>query len=223
MQGATCFPVAVFDADTTLELLERERITHLPGPPTMFTAVLDHPSRGTRDLSSLHHAFIGAATIPEALIDRMRETLRLDTILSAYGLTENHALCTATAPDDDPATVVSTVGRPLPEIEMRLVDDAGHDVAPGDDGEILVRSPFRMTGYFEEPEATAATIVDGWLHTGDVGRFDGRGYLRITDRKKDMFIVGGFNVRVGRGGEGAHGLRRRRAGRRDRDSRRVLR
>jgi acyl-CoA synthetase (AMP-forming)/AMP-acid ligase II len=194
MQGATGFPLAVFDADVVLDMLERERITHFPGPPTMFTGILDHPRRAERDLSHLQHAFIGAATIPEVLVRRMRVELGVEAILSAYGLTENHALCTATAPDDDVETVVTTVGRPLPEVDVRLVDDDGNDVPTGVSGEILIRSPFRMTGYYDEPEITDATIVDGWLHTGDVGCFDESGRLRITDRKKDMFIVGGFNV-----------------------------
>jgi acyl-CoA synthetase (AMP-forming)/AMP-acid ligase II len=194
LRGATGFPLAVFDADVVLELLERERITHFPGPPTMFSAILDHPRRAAHDLSSLKYGFVGAATIPEVLVRRMRDELHVPSILSAYALTENHAICTATAPDDDPETVATTVGRPLPEVELLLVDDDGDEVPVGEDGEILIRSPFRMTGYFEEPEATAAVLVDGWLHTGDVGRLDERGYLRITDRKKDLFIVGGFNV-----------------------------
>jgi acyl-CoA synthetase (AMP-forming)/AMP-acid ligase II len=142
----------------------------------------------------LRHAFIGAASIPEVLVRRMRDELGIPAILSAYALTENHAICTATSPGDDPETVVTTVGRPLPEIEVRLVDDGGNDVAPGGEGEILIGGPYAMSGYYDEPEATAAVIVDGWVRTGDVGRFDERGCLRITDRKKDLFIVGGFNV-----------------------------
>jgi acyl-CoA synthetase (AMP-forming)/AMP-acid ligase II len=184
LAGATAFPLAVFDADEVLTLLEQERITHFPGPPTMFTAILDHPRRDERDLRALQHAFVGAATIPAVLVRRLRDELGIGAVLSAYGLTENHALGTATAPDDGPEVVATTVGRPLPEIEVRLADD----------GEILIGGPFHMSGYYDEPEATAATVVDGWLHTGDVGAFDERGYLRITDRKKDLFIVGGFNV-----------------------------
>jgi acyl-CoA synthetase (AMP-forming)/AMP-acid ligase II len=194
MRGATGFPLAVFDVDAVLDVLDRESITHFPGPPTMFTAILDHPGREARDLSALQHAFVGAASIPEVLVRRMRSELEIPSILSAYGLTENHALCTATAPDDDPEAVATTVGQPLPEIEVRLVDDDLEEVAPGAAGEILIRSPFRMTGYYDEPEATEATFADGWLRTGDVGRFDEQGYLRITDRKKDLFVVGGFNV-----------------------------
>jgi acyl-CoA synthetase (AMP-forming)/AMP-acid ligase II len=194
LRGATGFPLAVFDADVVLEILERERITHFPGPPTMFSAILDHPARGSRDLSALTHAFVGAAVIPEVIVRRMRDELGVPSILSAYALTENHAICTATSPDDALETIVTTVGRPLPEVEVRLVDDDGNDVAEGDEGEVLIAGPFHMSGYYEEPEATAAVLVDGWLHTGDVGRFDVEGNLHITDRKKDLFIVGGFNV-----------------------------
>jgi len=99
-----------------------------------------------------------------------------------------------TAPDDPPDVVATTVGRVIPAVDLRVVDDDGHDLPVGAQGELLCKGPFLMTGYYEDEEATARTIVDGWLHTGDVGVLDDRGYLRITDRKKDMFIVGGFNV-----------------------------
>jgi len=194
MAGAVAFPLRVFDAARVLEIIHRERITHMPGPPTMFSAVLDHPSRHHFDLSSLRHAMIGAATIPTELVHRVREELGIGTILSAYGLTENHALASLTAPGDAPEVVATTVGRPLPGVEVRIVDDTGVDVPAGQQGELLLRSPFRMSGYFDDEEATARTFVDGWLRTGDVGFFDDSGYLHITDRKKDMFIVGGFNV-----------------------------
>ncbi len=194
MKGAVTFPIAVFEADAVLELIQRERITHMPGPPTMFSAVLDHPRRDEYDLSSLRQAIVGAATIPAVLVRRMRDELGIGSILSAYGLTENHALVSLTAPDDPPDVVATTVGRVLADVDLRVVDDAGHDAPAGEPGELLVRGPFLMTGYYEDADATSRTIVDGWLHTGDVGVLDTEGYLRITDRKKDMFIVGGFNV-----------------------------
>jgi acyl-CoA synthetase (AMP-forming)/AMP-acid ligase II len=194
MRGAVGFPLAVFEPERVLELIERERITHMPGPPTMFSALLDHPRRDEFDLSSLRQAIIGAATIPAVLVRRMREELGIGGILSAYGLTENHALGSLTDRDDDPETVATTVGRPLPGIEMRLVDDDGHDSPHGQPGEILIRGDFLFSGYLGDEEATARVLSGGWLHTGDVGVFDERGYLRVTDRKKDMFIVGGFNV-----------------------------
>ena len=109
-------------------------------------------------------------------------------------MTENHALATLTAPDDPPEVVATTVGRPLEDIELRLVDDAGREVPAGSEGEVLLRGPFLFSGYYDDEEATRRTLVDGWLHTGDVARFDEDGYVHITDRKKDIFIVGGFNV-----------------------------
>ena len=194
MTGAVAFPLPVFDATAVLELIARERITHMPGPPTMFSALLEHPLRDEYDLSTLNHAIIGAASIPSRLVGRMRDELDISWILSAYGLTENHALATLTAPDDPPDVVATTVGRPLPEIELRLADDAGSEVPTGSEGEVLLRGPFLFSGYYDDAEATRGTLVNGWLHTGDVGRFDVEGYVHITDRKKDMFIVGGFNV-----------------------------
>jgi HIP---CoA ligase len=194
MAGAVAFPLAVFDADVVLELIEREGITHMPGPPTMFSALLDHPRRNEFDVTSLRHAMIGAASIPAELVHRVREELGIGAILSAYGLTENHALASLTAADDAPDVVATTVGAPLPGVEVRIVDDSGVDLPAGKPGELLLRSPFQMSGYFDDPESTAQAIVDGWLRTGDIGLFDDRGHLCITDRKKDIFIVGGFNV-----------------------------
>ncbi len=194
MTGAVAFPLAVFDTTAVLELIASERITHMPGPPTMFSALLDHPRRQEFDLSSLDHAIIGAASIPSRLVRRMREELGIGWILSAYGLTENHALATFTAPDDPPEVVATTVGRPLADIALRLADDAGREVPYGSEGEVLLKGPFLFSGYYDDAEATNRTMIDGWLHTGDVGRFDADGYVHITDRKKDMFIVGGFNV-----------------------------
>jgi acyl-CoA synthetase (AMP-forming)/AMP-acid ligase II len=194
MKGAVTFPIAVFEPDAVLDLIQRERITHVPGPPTMFSALLDHPRRDDYDLSTLRQAIVGAATISPVLVRRMRDELGIDSILAAYGLTENHALVSVTAPDDPPEIVATTVGHVLPDVELRIVDDDGHDAPPGEPGELWVRGPFLMTGYYDDAEATSSTIVDGWLHTGDVGVLDADGSLRITDRKKDMFIVGGFNV-----------------------------
>jgi acyl-CoA synthetase (AMP-forming)/AMP-acid ligase II len=194
MTGAVAVPLSVFDAGAVLKLIARERITHIPGPPTMFSALLDHPDRDSFDLSSLRHAFVGATAVAPQLIARIRDELGIGSILTAYGLTENHALVSLTAADDPADIVATTAGRPLPDIEVRVVDDDGVDVPTGQQGELLVRSPFAMSAYFGEQEQTAKAIVDGWLHTGDVGTMDDRGYLRITDRKKDIFIVGGFNV-----------------------------
>jgi acyl-CoA synthetase (AMP-forming)/AMP-acid ligase II len=194
LAGAVAFPLPVFDASVVLNLIAGEHITHMPGPPTMFLALLDHPDRDDFDLTSLRHGFVGATSIAPELIRRIREDLGVGAILAAYGLTENHALVSMTEPDDSAETVATTVGRPLPEVEVRVVDDNGNDLPPGKQGELLVRSPFAMSGYFGEEEQTTRAFESGWLRTGDVGVLDDRGYLRITDRKNDLFIVGGFNV-----------------------------
>jgi HIP---CoA ligase len=194
MAGAVVYPLAVFDAGVMLETIQRERITHIPGPPTMFSGLLDHPHRDEFDLSSVRHAMIGASSISADLVRRVREELGIGAILTAYGLTENHALASLTASDDPPEVVASTVGTPLPGVRIRIVDDTGAELPRGQQGELLIKSPFLMSGYFGDDQATARSIDDGWLRTGDIGFFDDRGHLRITDRKKDMFIVGGFNV-----------------------------
>jgi acyl-CoA synthetase (AMP-forming)/AMP-acid ligase II len=194
MRGATIVPVAVFDAGVVLELVERERITALPGPPTVFHALLEHPDRARRDLSSLRITTIGAADIPAQLVRRIRAELPFERVLSGYGLTEAGTV-TGSRPDDDVEHVVNTVGVPLPGLVVRTVAESGADTPPEEPGEVLVRGETVMHGYLDDPDATAATIdADGWLHTGDLGTFDPDGYLRIVGRIKDMFIVGGFNA-----------------------------
>jgi len=166
----------------------------LPGPPAIYQSILMHPDRGRHDLSTLRLAVTGAASVPVELVRRMRDELGFDTVITGYGLTEASGIVTMCRHDDDPETIATTCGRAIPGVEVRCVDDAGREVARGEPGEVVVRGYNVMRGYFEEEAETAATIDrDGWLHTGDVGVMDARGYLRITDRKKDMFIMGGFN------------------------------
>ena len=193
MAGATTVPMSVFDGEEALRVIERERITHIPGPPTIFWSILDHPRRKEFDLSSLRTCVVSAATVPVTLLERLADELDVQPV-SGYGLTENHALVSVSMPGDAPDIVATTVGRIIPDLEVRVVDDEGHDVPHGQQGELLVRGYAHMSGYYDEPEATAAVIVDGWLHTGDIVTLDERGYLKITDRKKDMYIMGGFNV-----------------------------
>jgi acyl-CoA synthetase (AMP-forming)/AMP-acid ligase II len=194
MKGATIVPHAVFDPATVMRRIGEERITVLPGPPTLYQSILNDPARASLDLSSLRLAVTGAAVVPVELIKRMRDELTFDTILTAYGLTESTGTATMCRPDDDPETIAYTSGCAIPDTEVRVVDDDDKELPRGEPGEIVVRGYNVMKGYFEAPEQTAATIVDGWLHTGDIGVMDDRGYIRITDRKKDMFIVGGFNA-----------------------------
>ncbi len=195
LTGATMYPHAVFDIPEVIRCVADERITMLPGPPAIYQSLLDHPEAAEHDLSSLRLAVTGAATVPVDMIRRMYDELGFETVVTGYGLTESTGVVTMCRHDDDPETIATTCGRPIPGIEVRLIDDRGAVVEPGVPGEILVRGADLMAGYFEDPDATAEAIDrDGWLHTGDIGVLDQRGYLRITDRKKDMFIVGGFNA-----------------------------
>ncbi|HPX37175.1 MAG TPA: AMP-binding protein, partial [Mycobacterium sp.] len=147
-----------------------------------------HPSRKDFDLSSLRFAVTGAAIVPVVLIERMQSELDIEIVLTAYGLTEASGFGTMCRPDDDPVTVATTCGRPIAGFELRIDSEDGA-------GEVLLRGPNVMLGYLDDPAATAAAIdADGWLHTGDVGTVDAAGNLRITDRLKDMYICGGFNV-----------------------------
>jgi acyl-CoA synthetase (AMP-forming)/AMP-acid ligase II len=191
--GATMLPEPAFDADRALSRVANERVTVLPGAPTLYQSLLDHPDRDRYDLTTLRVAVTGAADIPVSLIERVRAELPFKTIITGYGLTEA-GTATATSPDDDPDTIATTVGRPRPGFELRVVDGKTEDVKPGDAGEILLRGGSVMSHYLDDPDATAAAMTDGWLRTGDLGVIDDRGCLRIVGRAKDMFIVGGFNA-----------------------------
>jgi acyl-CoA synthetase (AMP-forming)/AMP-acid ligase II len=195
LRGATIIPEPVFDVPAVLQRVSDERVTMLPGPPTLYLSILNHPDRDRYDLSSLRLAVTGAAAVPVEMIRRMRSELTFRTIITGYGLTESTGTVTMCRPDDDPETIATTSGRAIHDTEVRVVDDDGHEVPRGTPGEIVCRGYHVMLGYFEDPEATAEAIdADGWLHTGDLGVMDERGYVDITDRKKDMFIVGGFNA-----------------------------
>ena len=194
MCGATVFPHAVFDAGSVLRRIAADAITVLPGPPTLYQSLLNHPDFPASDVSSLRLAVTGAAVVPVQLIQRMRDDLGFDTVLTAYGLTEATGVVTMCRPDDDIDTIATTCGCAIPDTEIQIVAGDGTVQPPGEPGEVLVRGYNVMRGYFQDPWQTKQTITDGWLRTGDIGVLDDRGYLRITDRKKDMFIVGGFNA-----------------------------
>jgi acyl-CoA synthetase (AMP-forming)/AMP-acid ligase II len=192
--GATMIPEPVFDVDQLLDRVAGERVTVLPGPPTLYQSILDTPGRAERDLSSLRVAVTGAADIPVELVRRVRDELPFSLVVTGYGLTEA-GTASATSPEDDAETVATTVGRPRPGLEIRIVDEKEEEVAPGDAGEILVRGVSVMSHYLDDREATdRAFTAEGWLRTGDLGVLDATGCLRIVGRLKDMFIVGGFNV-----------------------------
>lgn len=181
--GATIHPAQTFDVAAAFDLIQRERISILPGVPTVHQMLLDHPDRAQYDLSSLRAATTGAATIPIVLIERMRAEL-YERVLTAYGLSEAPVVTMCRA-DDDPEVIATTSGRAVRDMEVRIAGD----------GEILVRGPNVIAEYFEDPEATAKAFdTEGWFHTGDAGSMDEAGNLRITDRIKDMFTNGGFNV-----------------------------
>lgn len=195
LRGATIVPFQVFEVPKVLTMVEEQRISVLPGPPTLLQSILDEPDRDRYDLSSLRLTMTGAAAVPVKLIERLRDEMTFETIITGYGLTETTGTAAMCRHDDDPETIANWSGRAIPDTELRLVDDEGHEVPHGQPGEVVVRGYHVMRGYFEEPEETAATIdADGWLHTGDIAVMNDRGYVRITDRKKDMFIVGGFNA-----------------------------
>ena len=195
LRGATIVPLAVFDVPKVLEMVAKERISVLPGPPTLLQGILDFPDRAQYDLSSLRLTVTGAAAVPVRLIERLRDEMTFETIITGYGLTESTGTTAMCRHDDEPETIANWSGRAIPETELRVVDDAGNEVERGQPGEVVTRGYHVMQGYFEEPEETASTIdPDGWLHTGDIGVMDDRGYVKITDRKKDMFIIGGFNA-----------------------------
>ena len=188
--GATLIPQLTFDPEQAMRTVAEQKITVLPGPPTIYQTLLDHPARKDFDLTSLRFAVTGAATIPVVLIERMQDELDFDIVLTAYGLTEGSGFGTMCRDDDDPVTVATTCGRPIAGFELRI--DSPDE---GGAGEVLLRGPNVMIGYLDDAKATAEAIdADGWLHTGDIGTVDAAGNLRITDRLKDMYICGGFNV-----------------------------
>jgi len=194
LRGATIVPMRTFDVAACVRHIEQDRISFLPGPPTIYQSLLQELAGGKpRDFSSLRVAVTGAAPVAPALVERMRRELGMSNIVNGYGMTECGAIA-MTRQGDDAHTIATTCGYPLPGTEVRCVDDQGRDVAAGETGELWVRSHAVMRGYVDDPQATAEAIdAEGWLRTGDIGTIDARGYLAVTDRKKDMFISGGFN------------------------------
>ncbi len=194
MAGATVVPEPVFDPSAVMARIAAERISVLPGPPTLYQTLLSDPRRAEQDLSSLRLGVTGAAVVPVELVQSMRDDLGFDTVLTAYGLTESCGTVTMCRRSDPPETVAATSGRAIPGVEVRAVVD-GTDVAAGEPGEIVVRGYTVMPGYWGNERATAEAIdAEGWLHTGDIGILDPAGNVTITDRVKDMFVVGGFNA-----------------------------
>ncbi|MDS1113083.1 FadD3 family acyl-CoA ligase [Gordonia westfalica] len=183
--GVTMLPLAVYSPTEACKLVSDERATVFPGAPTIFQTILDDPRRSEYDLSSLRIVITGASIVPVVLVERLQKNLGVDTVITAYGLTEASGFVSTCTPDDDDETVANTCGRSFPGMEIKLSDV----------GEVLTRGENVMVGYLDDPQATAEAIdADGWLHTGDIGTLDEHGNLKITDRLKDMYICGGFNV-----------------------------
>jgi acyl-CoA synthetase (AMP-forming)/AMP-acid ligase II len=194
LRGCTVLPHAVFDAAAVAARIDRDRISVLPGAPTLFISLLNDPRRAQFDLSSLRATITGAAAVAPSLIERMRAELGFEVLLTGYGLTETCGIVSLCDAGDDAVTVATTCGKPIPDTELRCVDADGRPQPAGKSGEVVVRGYNVMQGYLDDERATRETIdADGWLHTGDIGVLDERGYLKITDRLKDMYIAGGFN------------------------------
>jgi acyl-CoA synthetase (AMP-forming)/AMP-acid ligase II len=195
LAGATILPVATLDPAAVLDLLVAERVSVVPGPPTLYTMLLDAPARPAGVPDSLRLAVTGASVVPAELVRRMRDELGFSQIITAYGLTESCGAVTMCSLSDPDHVVETTSGRPLPGVTVQIRDPSGGVVGTGVTGEVCVHGPNVMTGYLDDPDATAATVdAEGWLRTGDVGMLDDDGCLHITDRLKDVFIVGGFNA-----------------------------
>lgn len=182
-----------FDPGAVLEAIERERLEALGGVPTQIIMLLEHPDRRRRDLSSLKSIVLGGAPSSPELLRRIRDTLGV-TISVRYSSTEV-GIATASLPDDSPEVLATTVGKATLGVELRIVDPENRPLPANAVGEVVVRSPATMQGYWRDPDATAATIdADGWVHTGDLGFLDVNGYLHLRGRQSEMFIRGGYNV-----------------------------
>ena len=190
-RGATVLLIERFDPHQTLEALAMHRASIIIGAPPIYIAWVNTPGVEEYDLASVRFAVSGAAALPRHVLTRFGDELGI-SIWEGYGLTETAPVLTTVAMND--AVLPGSVGRPVPGVELRLVDDKGADVNPGDPGEVVVRGPNVFSGYWRQPAATAEVLdADGWFHTGDVGILDG-GNLYLVDRKKDLIIVSGFNV-----------------------------
>ena len=194
LSGAVMVPMASFDAAQAAKLIEELRISFMPGPPTIFQMLLAEKDKHGFDSSSLRGGTTGAASVPPVLVERIRDELGVRDIITAYGMTECVNI-TGCRPGDPADVIARTCGIAIAGNEVIISDPDGNELPRGETGEIRVRGQGVMLGYLDDPQATADAIdADGWLHTGDVGSMDDAGYVRITDRMKDMYISGGFNV-----------------------------
>jgi acyl-CoA synthetase (AMP-forming)/AMP-acid ligase II len=192
LKRATMMPIALFAPDELMTMIERDRISILAGPPTLFFRILDE--LGDHDLSSLRVAICGAAAVPPELIRRLLDRVGLERMINAYGLMEG-TVVSMTRATDPVEVIAASTGRAVPGVTVQVVDDDGKDLPAGERGEILVGGYGVMRGYWGDSEQTKNAVDDqGRLRTGDIGMLDDDGNLAIVDRKKEMFIVGGFNA-----------------------------
>jgi len=192
LSGGQMVLVPRFNARDVLKLIEKERPTFFTGVPTMFVAFSNLPEIETADLSSLKGIFVGAAPLTQGIKDEFEHKTG-GRMIEGYGLTE--AVTAIMANPYHGAHKLGSIGIPFPDVTARIADlETGETVPPGELGQILLQSPTLMLGYYNRPEQTAEALQDGWLQTGDIGYMDEDGYFYITDRKKDLIIVGGFNV-----------------------------
>jgi long-chain acyl-CoA synthetase len=180
-----------FEPGKVLELIERDSATIFAGVPTMFGALLNHPEREKFDTASLRLCISGGSAIPVEVLRGFDDAFGTK-VLEGYGLSETTGMGSFNQPDRE--RKAGSIGVPIGGTEMRVVDDDGNDVPPGEPGEILMRGPFVMKEYWDKPEATEGTMGDGWFRTGDVAKVDEDGYFFIVDRKKELIIRGGYNV-----------------------------
>jgi acyl-CoA synthetase (AMP-forming)/AMP-acid ligase II len=194
MRGVANVPIAVFDPRVALELIERERITVISGPPTLFATLMNLEQFDPKAVASLRLAFVGAAAVPTELIQAMRSRMGIERVVNAYGLIEV-CVVSMTRADDPTEVIATTTGRAMPGVEVRIVGESGQVVEDGEPGEVQVRSQGVMRGYWRDPVQTAAAITpEGWCRTGDVGVRDPAGSIRVVDRLKDAYNCGGFSA-----------------------------
>jgi fatty-acyl-CoA synthase len=193
IKGGTVHLMSGFDPAKVLETIEREKINFTLFVPTMIYALLDHPDLDRRDTSSLEYILYGASPMSES---RLKEGMRRigPVFGQLYGQTECYPVSVMSKEDHQNPDLLLSCGKPVESVDVRILDPMGEEAALGEPGELCVRGRGAMTGYWRRDDLTAETIVDGWLHTGDIAKMDEQGYLYIVDRKKDMIISGGFNV-----------------------------
>jgi fatty-acyl-CoA synthase len=195
--GSTSVLLESFDAETCMQLIEKEACTFFAGSPTMYIKMLRHEKFSIHNLSSLRAGLIAAAPAPVSIINEIKQRMGIRFLVNGFGMTENSVGTSMTRPEDPSEVLSSTVGRPLWEdYEVKVVDiGSGRDLPPGSEGELCTRGPLIMKGYYKMPEETASVIdAEGWFHTGDLAAIDESGYIRITGRLKDVFMPGGLNV-----------------------------